>query len=500
MKNFILNSFKTRIICENSTDDINIRTEYNDNKLRVFISAVNSRPKFVELKWNFKSEDDLLVLGDAWERSYGDLEFKKLIDNDRYMPWYFVATDKSDTYCLGVETQPNSFVSFTYKESGITALLDCRNGGSGVELNGREICLGVFIFKKYEKLDTFTAMKYFCKEMCPFPILPSSTIYGGNNWYYAYGKSSYDEIITDTKLQVELSNGIDNKPFMVIDDCWQINPCAGPWLPNEKFNDMKKLADDIKSVGARPGIWVRLLYNLDPSITDDMKIERDGKKEFLDPTNPKAIEQITADIKRIRNWGYEMLKHDFSTVDMFGNYGLDLSSTITKSDGWHFYDRSKTNAEIVIDFYTLIKEQCGDMLIIGCNTVSHLCAGLVQINRTGDDTSGKEWERTKKMGINTLAFRLCQNDTFYLADADCIGILDDNIQWEKNKQWLDLLANSNTALFISCNNKITNEQKQDIKKAYKLFQQSHTLIPIDIYENLTPEIWNVDGTNRNYQW
>ena len=58
----------------------------------------------------------------------------------------------------------------------------------------------------------------------------------------------------------------------------------------------------------------------------------------------------------------------------------------------------------------------GDMLIIGCNTISHLSAGIVHIYRTGDDTSGKEWDRTRKMGVNTLAFRLAQNEAFYMCD------------------------------------------------------------------------------------
>ena len=139
------------------------------------------------------------------------------------------------------------------------------------------------------------------------------------------------------------------------------------------------------------------------------------------------------------------------------------------------------------------------MLIIGCNTVSHLCAGLVHINRTGDDTSGREWDRTRRMGVNTLAFRLCQNKAFYLADADCVGILDDNIPWEKNRQWLDVLSKSDTALFTSCA-ALDGSQTADIKKAYKEIQKRHTVKPIDIYENPTPREWEIDGRMTVYNW
>ena len=46
----------------------------------------------------------------------------------------------------------------------------------------------------------------------------------------------------------------------------------------------------------------------------------------------------------------------------------------------------------------------------------------MHLNRTGDDTSGRIWERTRRMGVNTLAFRLPQHNTFYHIDADCVGI------------------------------------------------------------------------------
>ena len=140
------------------------------------------------------------------------------------------------------------------------------------------------------------------------------------------------------------------------------------------------------------------------------------------------------------------------------------------------------------------------MLIIGCNTVSHLCAGLVQINRIGDDTSGKEWDRTSRMGVNTLAFRLAQNEAFYMCDADCVGILDDYIPWEKNKQWLELLSYSNSPLFVSCSDKLTDEQKRDLSIAYKVFQCRHTIKAIDIFENRIPSEWEIDGKIIDYNW
>jgi len=495
-----IGDFTAKIICDQATLDAKMETEARENELDIYLSATKDRPRFIELHWGAPEGEDILVLGDAWERSYANLCFLSLKENDRAMPWYFIATDKKKCFCLGVKTGCNSFVSFRYDSNGITALVDVRNGGSGVYLNGRKILAATFVAASYDNGDVFESLQDFCRKMCDNPILPKERIYGGNNWYYAYGKSNYKQIISDAALQAELSKGIDNKPFQVIDDCWQKKRCSGPWYPNRKFRDMKKLADEIKSLGVRPGIWVRLLRNKDRKIPKEYRILRNGKRIYLDPTHPGARAQIKADIERVREWGYELLKHDFSTFDLFDAFGMDMSDTVTKIDNWHFYDKTKTNAEICLDFYRLVKETAGDMLIIGCNTVSHLSAGLVHIYRTGDDTSGREWKRTKEMGVNTLAFRLAQNEAFYMCDADCVGIIKGKIPWGKNKQWLHLLSYSSTPLFVSCTDEIDDEQRRDLAEAYRVFNEPHKIKPLDIFTTRTPCEWEIDGKAVKYDW
>src|ERR1044072_9081522 len=90
----------------------------------------------------------------------------------------------------------------------------------------------------------------------------------------------------------------------------------------------------------------------------------------------------------------------------------------------------------------------GQSVVIGCNTVSHLSAGHFDICRVGDDTSGTDWSRTRKMGVNTLAFCGPQHAAFYVADADCVGVTS-AVPLSFNRQWLDLLARSGTMLFVS---------------------------------------------------
>ena len=430
MKQFRIEQFEYDLLCDGKPTDTSVSFEADGTTLSVLLTAKNDRPQFVTLRWSFETDEDLYVLGDAWERSYANLRFMKLSGNSRAMPWYFAATNKTETYCFGVKTQPNAFVCFFYDRSGITAKIDCRNGGGGVRLDGRTVELCTFVFAHYD-LPPHESLCAYCKTLCAHPLLPKEKIYGGNNWYYAYGESSYQDNVSDAKLQAQAAEGIENRPFMVIDDGWELDGFLGPYEPNEKYGDMKALASEIKALGVRPGIWARLLDNREADITSDMRILRNGERVYLDPTNAKVQSLIVSYIEKMRSWGFELLKHDFSTYDLFGDFGEKLTDTITNYTDWHFSDETKTNAEIALDFYRLIKDACGDMLILGCNTISHLCAGLVHINRTGNDTSGREWACTRDNGVNTLAFRLAQNKAFYIVDADCVGILGDNIPWDK---------------------------------------------------------------------
>ena len=97
---------------------------------------------------------------------------------------------------------------------------------------------------------------------------------------------------------------------------------------------VKKLADEIKGIGARPGIWLRLLHNRDKSLTKDMRLCKNGKYRYLDPTHPEVQKFIRADIERIRDWGYELMKHDFSTFDIHDrvNYSVVKSALKINED------------------------------------------------------------------------------------------------------------------------------------------------------------------------
>ncbi len=490
-----------KIICEEQNSDAEAGILIGEDSVSVNVFARSSRVKRIVLRWKFPTRTPVRIMGDKWERAYGDMTWGSL-NGEIFMPWYFLASDGSDTAGYGIKTGANAFVCFQYDADGITCHIDLRNGGRGVCLKGRTITACEIVYKKYCGVSEFEAAQRFCAVMCERPVLPDEPVYGSNNWYYAYGVSSKEDIINDCRIIASLTAGIKNRPFMVIDDGWSQNSCGGPWYPNEKYGDMGEIAKEFTELDVKPGIWFRPLHDIEQETAHPERCVNRQENRFLDPTHPQVQDYLKETVARLVCWGYKLIKHDYSTFDLFGRYGFSLNGMITSDGDWSFFDNTKTNAEIVKDLYRLIQQQAKDAVVIGCNTVSHLCAGIHPVNRVGDDTSGRHWSRTRALGINSLAFRLCQNQTFYSADADCVGILGDNIPWSLNKKWLYLLAHSGTPLFVSVQPKaLTEETKADIIQAFKINSvQQNKAVPLDWTYNNIPCLWEIDGEKTEFDF
>ena len=92
--------------------------------------------------------------------------------------------------------------------------------------------------------------------------------------------------------------------------------------------------------------------------------------------------------------------------------------------------------------------------------------GYFEMQRTGDDVSGKVWERTRRMGVNTLGFRLPQNRAFFTNDADCVAITP-AIPWTMTRQWLEAVTQSGTLLLVSPDPaSMGAAQKQAVRAAF----------------------------------
>jgi alpha-galactosidase len=478
-------------------------TEVSD-ALRVRLSSPSSAVLRVRLRWRGDLSAVRLLLGDAWERSYGDLEWRGSVP-DRVMPWYCAVWDGEVTHTYGVRTSPAAFCFWQADPGGITLWADVRSGGAGVRLGDRELAVCDVMCREGQPDESpFSALRAFCHELCPTPRLAAHPVYGHNDWYWAYGNNSAASVLEDAHRIVDLSPSGENRPFTVIDDGWQPDrgrerSGRGLWnLGNEKFPDMAKLSGDVRAAGARPGIWIRPL--LAPrDVPDTWKLRRD--RRILDPTVPGVLRKVADDIGRLRQWGYELIKHDYTTFDVFGRWGFQMGASMTDG-GWTFAaGTDRTTAEVLTDLYDTIRMAADDGLVIGCNTVSHLSAGKFEMCRIGDDTSGQEWARTRKMGVNTLAFRAVQHGAFYGADPDCVGVTRD-VPWSFNRQWLDLVARSGTILFVSiASDALGPEQRRDLRAALDIAAREQSLAePSDWQHTIWPTRWRLTGSAHRYDW
>ncbi|MDF3057793.1 MAG: glycoside hydrolase clan [Rariglobus sp.] len=270
----------------------------------------------VVLRWNGHFPPGTRLLGDAWERSYGDLEWRGATPH-RLMPWYFLAHHGDRTTGYGVQTGGAAFAGWQADSSGLTLNLDLRSGGVGVSPGTRPLSAAVLVQRAAHSGESpFAAARAFCAALSPVHLTPRLPVVGHNDWYWLYGKNSEALILEATRRFVDLyPKNTDVRPWSVIDDGWQV-PAApgdpwcngGPWNQgNHLFPDMPGLASKIKALGARPGIWMRPLQTK-AAIPDAWKIRcpKPNSTEggfVMDPTVPEVIDLIRTDIARIRDWG-----------------------------------------------------------------------------------------------------------------------------------------------------------------------------------------------------
>jgi alpha-galactosidase len=231
-----------------------------------------------------------------------------------------------------------------------------------------------------------------------------------------------------------------------------------------------------------------------------LRTNREGSP-VLDPTIDDVREKVRSDIRRlVTEWGFELVKHDFTSFDIFDLWGNEMGREVAQGN-WRFAHAGLTNAEVVRRLYEDIREAADDAVIIGCNTVGHLSVGLFELQRIGDDTSGRAWERTRRMGVNTLAFRAAQHNAFFAADADCVGMTS-RIPWELNEQWLDLVSRSGTPLFVSpCVSEVTGPRRSVLREAFERASRPRPVgEPLDWLDNSTPTDWRFADGEAHYRW
>ena len=86
--------------------------------------------------------------------------------------------------------------------------------------------------------------------------------------------------------------------------------------------------------GCAPLKHLRIPRDSFSSATTVSETERRRARELAyDPTIPESREKIRAKLRQAVGWGYEMVKHDFSTYDLLGQWGFEMGPQPTLP-GW----------------------------------------------------------------------------------------------------------------------------------------------------------------------
>jgi alpha-galactosidase len=76
------------------------------------------------------------------------------------------------------------------------------------------------------------------------------------------------------------------------------------------------------------------------------------------------------------------------------------------------------------------------------------------------------------------------------------------VPWNKNKQWMELLAKSSAPLFISAEpGSVGEEQKKFVRQSFNEAARAQPIAePLDWLTNPIPSKWRLDGQVVDFDW
>ena len=499
---------------EAATAACDVQYEYvvGDRSAKVIVYPGASPVKYLKLRFRGDMREVERVYGDQWERSGADayLEWRSLMPH-RALAWFCYVKGAGRIACYGVKTGADCFAFWQVDSGGVTLFLNLCSGTSGAALREPLAACEVVELCGEEGEDAYAVAKRFSAKMCDSPVLPKEPIFGVNNWYWAYGDISRECVRTETDYLMQMCEGTKHRPYMIIDDGWQRYRTygqrayiGGPWLPNARFDNMAQTAEEIRMKGAKAGIWFRPLLTMG-ELSDEVVLG-EGKTGgyILDPTHPFTLEQVEKDARKIRSWGFDLIKHDFTTDDATGRVPLTAEKhthLICGSDR-HFFDSSITTATAIKRLYAAIQRGAGSADVIGCNVIGHLCAGIHSVCRVGNDTSGRSFEWTRRFGVNSV-MRLPLNDTLYRVDPDCAAFTE-QVDAQLNLDYLEMCALTGMTTLASVTPGILSDgEMRRINQIYRMADSDTLRYGIKNYDrNANPDIFGTeDGSEeRVFDW
>jgi len=232
-------------------------------------------------------------------------------------------------------------------------------------------------------------------------------ITGWTSWYLHYTKITPEIIYSNLETYSRLNIPID---VFQIDDGYQ--KATGDWIhTNSKFPEgMKPIADAIHQKGYKAGLWLApliceknsFIVNEHPDwifSPDSEHLQKAGYNplwsgwyyalNFYKPEVKDYLKEVFDTV--LNQWGFDLVKLDFLFAPALVPY------------------QNKSRGQIMCEAMDLLRELCGDKLILGCGVPLGPAFGKVDYCRIGNDIS-PGWE-TKWMRNLRVRERISTNSS-----------------------------------------------------------------------------------------
>ena len=318
-------------------------------------------------------------------------------------------------------------------------------------------------------------------------------------WYYYAGKINAD-IIRENMDSLDAHKDDIPVKYVQIDDGWFT--CWGDWGEKEAFGaKMKYFADEIKSRGYTPGIWVAAfgahdsstIWKEHPEMFVHMKCGLPYPYPAFDFSVPETCEYIRDLFHKLSyEWGYRYIKIDIITNRLVPHVHHDPEYTTMMN-----YRRGlQIMREAVTD----------DTFLLACTAPLAAAAGLVDGMRVSCDVF-ERWESLRDV-FNSVLKRYYTHKTWYINDADCLLVRtkdeEDEQCWRlctrtdgEIKTYVTAMAASGGAVMLS--DKLPLLKEHQFSLISKLFPlNTEAAVPLDLMDSFIPGVldFGVHGGTR----
>jgi hypothetical protein len=461
------------------------------------------------------------VMIDEWERCYG---FAGAVDAAGAVrsAWdvHLFDTENASCFTLSYYQIPNSKLSFHIdpvagqQRSRIAVRCDTHAGRRGVRVqNGASFRLPELMARLhrgdcFDALESYARLIAFKNNISPPPIIPVGWV----DWYFAKAKTTEVDVLRNLDfISEELKDfGLE---YIQIDSGWQLGVettppphnviSGGPWIPNSKFHrGMKWFADQIRKRGLKPGIWIRPFHMIDGS---QERIDHPGwfnDQGQMDFSHPMVRAEVARLITRLtEEWGFEYVKYDFPSYDLFNAWGPSLFE-----DHAAHAELFNTDETSIASYRGALQEISrsakGKAHLLACNSVMPATIGQAEVFRIGDDVG--DWDRTFRYGVKSVSARYYTNGVFWTNDPDCL-LVREPFTINQARMWASLIALSGGVVFISEYLPTLPTNRLDIiKKTMPVYKNSGGGYgfgrPMDLLENNPPTLWDFRVNRPFAEW